>query len=442
MASWTLRSLFGMGGEKKPVHGRQTRRQRDRQWKKRRAARDQFLPESLEQRAMMAVVLPAYEITQDWGSGFEAGIELQNLDAETFNNWFVSFDYAADITSIWDAAIVARDGDRYTIEHAGWNATLEAGRSVAFGFIGSGSSAAPTNFLINGEPLEGQPADPSTDPVISDPVAPEPETPATPTDDAPTDPVASDPVAVGELSASLSVVSDWGSGFTGDVTVRNDSSSALEGWNVSFDFAGEISSLWNGEIVSRSGSTYTVRGVSWNEGIAAGGSVSFGFSGTPGGEAAVLENIIVSGVNNGPVPVEPTPAPEPLPAPTPEPAPEPAPEPDDGSAQVFAVNPADADIAGFDPAVDRLDFGEISVHNLIVGKTVAGEVAIINPWAWTPEYQVLTGVGFEDLTLENYGVVGNEHLRQDLGGVISWELGVGPREAGTVYVRSHEYGVQ
>ena len=150
MASWTLRSLFGMGGEKKPVHGRQTRRQRDRQWKKRRAARDQFLPESLEQRAMMAVVLPAYEITQDWGSGFEAGIELQNLDAETFNNWFVSFDYAADITSIWDAAIVARDGDRYTIEHAGWNATLEAGRSVAFGFLGSGSSAAPTNFLING----------------------------------------------------------------------------------------------------------------------------------------------------------------------------------------------------------------------------------------------------------------------------------------------------
>ena len=442
MASWTLRSLFGMGGEKKPVHGRQTRRQRDRQWKKRRAARDQFLPESLEQRAMMAVVLPAYEITQDWGSGFEAGIELQNLDTETFNDWVVSFDYAADITSIWDAAIVARDGDRYTIEHAGWNATLEAGRSVAFGFIGSGSSAAPTNFLINGEPLEGQPADLPTDPVISDPVAPEPEAPATPTDDAPTDPVASDPVAVGELSASLSVVSDWGSGFTGDVTVRNDSSSALEGWNVSFDFAGEISSLWNGEIVSRSGSTYTVRGVSWNEGIAAGGSVSFGFSGTPGGEAAVLENIIVSGVNNGPVPIEPTPAPEPLPAPTPEPAPEPAPEPDDGSAQVFAVNPAGADITGFDPAVDRLDFGEISVHNLIVGKTEAGEVAIINPWAWTPEYQVLTGIGFEDLTLENYGVVGNEHLRQDLGGVISWELGVGPREAGTVYVRSHEYGVQ
>lgn len=386
---------------------------------------------------MMAVVAPAYEITQDWGSGFEAGIELQNLDTETVNDWVVSFDYAADITSIWDAAIVARDGDRYTIEHADWNATLAAGQAVAFGFIGAGDSAAPTNFLLNGEPLEGLPTEPT-------PVEPAPVDP-TPTDPTPVEPVPSDPVVPeASLSASLSVVSDWGSGFTGEVTVRNDSTAALEGWNVSFDFAGEISSVWNGEILSRNGSTYVVGGVNWNAGIAAGSAVSFGFSATPGGTAAVLENVVVSGVNNGPAPVEPAPEPAPLPAPTPEPSPEPTPVPvpTDGEGRVFVVNPAEADIVSFNSAVDQLDFGEISVHNLIVGKTEAGEVAIINPWAWTPEYQVLVGIGFDDLTLENYGIVGNEHLRQDLGGVISWELGVGPREAGTVYVRSHEYGVQ
>ena len=39
-------------------------------------------------------------------------------------------------------------------------------------------------------------------------------------------------------------------------------------------------------------------------------------------------------------------------------------------------------------------------------------------------------------------MVANEHLRQDIGGVVSWEQGVGPRESDTVYVRSHEYGVQ
>ena len=435
MTTWTLRSLFGMGGDKGSNVSRRLRQRRDRQWRQRRTARDQFTPETLEQRAMMAVVAPAYEVTQDWGSGFQAGIELQNLDTEVVSDWTISFDYAADITSIWDAAIVARDGDRYTIENAGWNADLAVGQTVAFGFIGAGDTSAPTNFLINGEPIDGLPSQP--EPIAPAPVEPAPIAPA-PVEPAPVEPAPVEPsTPTSSLAASFSMVSDWGSGFTGEVTVSNSSDATLEGWNVSFDFAGEISSLWNGEILSRNGSTYTVRGATWNEGIAAGGSVSFGFSATPGGAAAVLENFVVSGVNNGPTPVAPAPEPPPLPAP----APAPAPAPVEGEGRVFVVNPASPDIVGFDPAVDRLDFGEISVHNLIVGKTAAGEVAIINPWAWTPEYQVLSGIGFADLSLENYGVVNNEHLRQDLGGVISWELGVGPREAGTVYVRSHEYGV-
>lgn len=116
---------------------------------------------------------------------------------------------------------------------------------------------------------------------------------------------------------------------------------------------------------------------------------------------------------------------------------------DDGlQGNVFSVNPAGPDIVNFNATEDRLDFGDISVHNLIMGKLETGEIAIVNPWAWTPEYQVIQDRTFTDLSIENYGVVGNEHLRQDLGGVVSWELGVGPRESDTIYIRSHEYGVQ
>jgi hypothetical protein len=109
---------------------------------------------------------------------------------------------------------------------------------------------------------------------------------------------------------------------------------------------------------------------------------------------------------------------------------------------VFLVNPAAADIVGFDPSRDRLDFADVSVHNLIIAKTESGEVAIVNPWASTPEFQVLRGISYRDLTKANFGVVQNEHLRQDIGGVLSWEQGIGPRHGGTVYVRSHEYGVR
>ena len=114
----------------------------------------------------------------------------------------------------------------------------------------------------------------------------------------------------------------------------------------------------------------------------------------------------------------------------------------DLTGNVFPVNPAAADIINFNPNEDRLDFGDISVHNLILGKLESGEVAVVNPWAWTPEYQVVKDRSLTDLSIHNYGVVANEHLRQDIGGVVSWEQGVGPRESDTVYVRSHEYGVQ
>ena len=422
---------------------RQQRRSLER--KQRREPRPSLSPESLEARALLAVVVPGYEVTQDWGSGFQGSMTLENRDTEAVENWTVSFDYGADIGSIWDAKVVSRDGDRYTIENVGWNASLGSGRSVSFGFIGSGDTTAPTNYMINGEPIDGV-APPADDPPsdTTDPANPPADDPV----DQPTQPLE-------RLSATLTVVSDWGTGFTGDVNVSNLGDTPLESWTVSFDFAGEIGSLWNGEVVSRDGSTYTVRGVSWNSTVPAGGSVNFGFNATPGGEAAVFDNIVVSGIHNSPAPDQPTPDQPPLPDPDPGSAPvtppadsgddggtDPVGDPGESGGQVFAVNPAAADIVGFNPATDRLDFGEVSVHNLIVGKLPSGEVAIVNPWAWTPEYQVVDGISYTDLSVENFGVVVNEHLRQDLGGVLSWERGVGPREAGTVYIRSHEYGVQ
>ena len=88
-----------------------------------------------------------------------------------------------------------------------------------------------------------------------------------------------------------------------------------------------------------------------------------------------------------------------------------------------------------------LDFGDISVHGLILGSLPDGTAAIVNPWGDPPQYQALTGVSWADLSLDNFGIVGNEHLRQDIGAVLSWEQGIGDRDPNTIYVRSHEYGV-
>ena len=116
----------------------------------------------------------------------------------------------------------------------------------------------------------------------------------------------------------------------------------------------------------------------------------------------------------------------------------------DNQAQVFQINLTGevVNIDDFDPINgDQLDFGDISVHGLILGQLEDGTAIITSPWS-TSNYIVLEGVRWADLSEANFVPVGNEHLRQDIGGVLSWEQGLGSRDPGTIYVRSHQYGVQ
>ncbi|MDA7967239.1 hypothetical protein, partial [Ruegeria sp.] len=110
----------------------------------------------------------------------------------------------------------------------------------------------------------------------------------------------------------------------------------------------------------------------------------------------------------------------------------------DSGGRVFKADINADDITGFDPATDQLDFGNASVHGLILTKSPDGEIVIDSPWS--DAAQIVQGISYRDVTIDSFGVVGNEHLRQDLGAVVSWEQGVGPRETDTVYIRSHEYG--
>ncbi|MFM8495386.1 MAG: PA14 domain-containing protein [Planctomycetia bacterium] len=71
--------------------------------------------------------------------------------------------------------------------------------------------------------------------------------------------------------------SGWGSGFNGDVTIRNAGATAINGWTLQFDLDATISNIWNATIVSRVGTRYTITAASWNSTIAAGAEISFGF---------------------------------------------------------------------------------------------------------------------------------------------------------------------
>ena len=115
----------------------------------------------------------------------------------------------------------------------------------------------------------------------------------------------------------------------------------------------------------------------------------------------------------------------------------------------FAVGDFGRDILGFDPASDKLDFGGVSVHSLIIGQDEDGFATVVFPWQADQFQRILgadgQGVRWSDLSASNFAPVANEHLRQDIGAVMSWENQIGPAfddsQAGsqvTVYIRSHE----
>jgi cellulase/cellobiase CelA1 len=78
---------------------------------------------------------------------------------------------------------------------------------------------------------------------------------------------------------------DWGSGFTANVKINNLGTSSIDGWTVTYAYAGNqtLQSGWNGTW-SQSGKNVTVKSLDWNKTIAAGGNVTasanFGYSGT------------------------------------------------------------------------------------------------------------------------------------------------------------------
>ncbi|MFB7107658.1 cellulose binding domain-containing protein [Streptomyces sp. NPDC056291] len=85
----------------------------------------------------------------------------------------------------------------------------------------------------------------------------------------------------GTCTAGYRNVNSWPGGFQGEVTIRNNGTSTLNGWTVAMILGSgqSISSLWDGVNTGTSGSV-TVRNSPYNGTLAANGTATFGFTAT------------------------------------------------------------------------------------------------------------------------------------------------------------------
>lgn len=75
--------------------------------------------------------------------------------------------------------------------------------------------------------------------------------------------------------------SEWGGGYTANITVADTGSTAWSSWTVTWTYPGDqkVTSAWNAA-VTQTGSAVTATNMAYNGTVAAGSSASFGMQGT------------------------------------------------------------------------------------------------------------------------------------------------------------------
>lgn len=185
-----------------------------------------------------------FTLVEFWQGGYNASVKIENTGDEVIENWALEFDHLGTISNIWNGTISKQEGLRYVIKNALWNQDIAVGGSVEFGMSGNEDFVGfPENYELQGE--------------LNDVVA-------------------------GAYAMNYQLENDWGSGFTSQISIINQSEVSLEDWVVEFDYARTITTIWNATILSHEGNHYVIKNAGHNSNILPTKSVVFGFNGKDG----------------------------------------------------------------------------------------------------------------------------------------------------------------
>ena len=182
--------------------------------------------ESNEPPPVVTTDLPAkLTLSSDWGAGYCADVSVTNDTAQSVE-WTTVFTVQGSIDNSWNFVYTQLD-DQVTANGVSWNKQLAPGASATFGFC-----------------AERPPSSPSSS-------------------------------GAGNIAASLTIQSDWGSGYCANVNVKNLNDTAVQ-WEISLEIEGHVNNARNA-LYSQNGAILTAKGVDWNSWVAAGSATSFGF---------------------------------------------------------------------------------------------------------------------------------------------------------------------
>ena len=103
-------------------------------------------------------LLASYQVTDSWGTGYQAQYTITNPGTTAVTGWRLEFDLPAgtSVRRFWTAAMT-QSGNHYVFSNLSYNTTVAAGGSQTFGFNTNGLGK-PSGCLINGASCSGSPS--------------------------------------------------------------------------------------------------------------------------------------------------------------------------------------------------------------------------------------------------------------------------------------------
>ena len=213
-----------------------------------------------------------FVVETEWDKGFTARLDVLNT-GDVLKNWTIEFisPYKIDPEQLWGAEIVKQEGDRYLLKAPDYNQNLDSQESTSITFNAPkmyGSTLRPQEIKV-GNSLEF--SDDNSDlyqinQEISATFPVKTELATTPENDLPVD-------------VDFTLISDWGDGFQGAISITNNTVSNIDTWSLDFDFPNSINNIWDAEIEHNQNGNYVVTNAAWNREIPAGETITFGFTG-------------------------------------------------------------------------------------------------------------------------------------------------------------------
>ena len=199
----------------------------------------------------------SYRTDATWTGGYNGSLTITNNSGRMIDDWGMVFDMNANIAGFWNASITKVENGQYTIKNSGWNGKLAPGQSVTVGFTVTGNTVvSPSNFRVFERKTE---------------------------------------TGNTTCSAEFVATSTWNGGCNGELVITNTSGATLTNWRLTFTCTGHVNSVWNGRVLSQSGTTYTVGDDGSHPTLAPGATIRIGVNLNGSGTDVYPKNFSVSG---------------------------------------------------------------------------------------------------------------------------------------------------